>query len=247
VRGSRGDAARPGRIGFAGARRDARTGLVYLRNRFYSPELGRFLSRDPIGLLDLAIPGASNPLQAKALRHMPPLDRLEQKTFSPPDRPAITPHSSKSYRRMLTASLVDVHDSNLYAYVHNAPLLLADPEGLMVTNNSSFIVWIKPESTGTAISLAPGDVYPGRQDGISVPQAKRCQVYKSVDFVDLTVNADGSVSPRASSSVKGVAQWWSGGWKDIEFNRQRHKEKDRGWDELFSTVGATHNSEQCCP
>ncbi|MBI4862090.1 MAG: RHS repeat-associated core domain-containing protein [Candidatus Riflebacteria bacterium] len=38
-----------GVIGFAGARRDPRTGLLFLRNRVYSPELMRFLSRDPIG------------------------------------------------------------------------------------------------------------------------------------------------------------------------------------------------------
>lgn len=42
-----GDASRP--IGFHGARRLGSTGLYYLRNRVYSPELGRFLSRDPIG------------------------------------------------------------------------------------------------------------------------------------------------------------------------------------------------------
>jgi len=43
--------ADPGTIGFAGARRDPKTGLYYMRNRYYSPELGRFVSRDPIGFL----------------------------------------------------------------------------------------------------------------------------------------------------------------------------------------------------
>ncbi|MBI4860789.1 MAG: RHS repeat protein [Candidatus Riflebacteria bacterium] len=41
--------ADPGIHGFAGARRDPNTGLVFLRNRVYDPALGRFLSRDPIG------------------------------------------------------------------------------------------------------------------------------------------------------------------------------------------------------
>jgi RHS repeat-associated protein len=41
--------ADPGQVGFAGARRDPGTGLVYLRNRWYDPQLERFLSRDPIG------------------------------------------------------------------------------------------------------------------------------------------------------------------------------------------------------
>ena len=40
--------ADPGTIGFAGARRDPKTGLLFLRNRVYEPALGRFLSRDPI-------------------------------------------------------------------------------------------------------------------------------------------------------------------------------------------------------
>ena len=45
VRG--GDA--PGKIGFHGARFYEESGLYYLRNRWYSPELKRFVSRDPIG------------------------------------------------------------------------------------------------------------------------------------------------------------------------------------------------------
>jgi len=39
----------PGAVGFAGARRESNSGLVYLRNRWYDPNVGRFLSRDPIG------------------------------------------------------------------------------------------------------------------------------------------------------------------------------------------------------
>lgn len=39
----------PGAHGFAGARRDAGTGYLYLRNRWMDPKTGRFLSRDPIG------------------------------------------------------------------------------------------------------------------------------------------------------------------------------------------------------
>lgn len=37
----------PGNFGFTGEHFDADTGLVFLRNRFYDPQLGRFLSQDP--------------------------------------------------------------------------------------------------------------------------------------------------------------------------------------------------------
>src|SRR5690606_20929431 len=35
---------------FTGQRWDAATGMYYYKNRYYSPELGRFVSRDPIGV-----------------------------------------------------------------------------------------------------------------------------------------------------------------------------------------------------
>ena len=37
-------------VGGLGCRKDAATGLVYMRHRWYNPELQRFISRDPIGL-----------------------------------------------------------------------------------------------------------------------------------------------------------------------------------------------------
>ncbi len=37
---------------FQGLPRDSETGLVYVRNRYYDPELGRFISTDPIGYVD---------------------------------------------------------------------------------------------------------------------------------------------------------------------------------------------------
>ena len=38
------------RYGFTGREGDALTGLFYYRARFYDPQLGRFISEDPIGL-----------------------------------------------------------------------------------------------------------------------------------------------------------------------------------------------------
>ncbi len=39
-------------FGFQSAWRSSRSGLVFMRNRWYSPELGEFLSHDPIGFRD---------------------------------------------------------------------------------------------------------------------------------------------------------------------------------------------------
>ncbi len=39
-------------IGFHGLERDPETGLVYARHRYYDPEIGRFISADPLGYVD---------------------------------------------------------------------------------------------------------------------------------------------------------------------------------------------------
>ncbi|MGB6367228.1 MAG: RHS repeat-associated core domain-containing protein [Thermoanaerobaculia bacterium] len=39
-------------LGFHGLEHDSETGFVYMRNRYYDPELGRFISADPLGYVD---------------------------------------------------------------------------------------------------------------------------------------------------------------------------------------------------
>ncbi|MGB6639203.1 MAG: RHS repeat-associated core domain-containing protein, partial [Thermoanaerobaculia bacterium] len=39
-------------FGFHGLQHDPETGFVYMRNRYYDPELGRFISADPLGYVD---------------------------------------------------------------------------------------------------------------------------------------------------------------------------------------------------
>ena len=56
------------RYGFTGRERDPSTGLLYYRARWYDPELGRFISEDPIGLIGGINPFAyvgNNPVNAK--------------------------------------------------------------------------------------------------------------------------------------------------------------------------------------
>ena len=38
--------------GFHGLQKDSETGLLYVRNRYYDPDLGRFISADPLGYID---------------------------------------------------------------------------------------------------------------------------------------------------------------------------------------------------
>jgi RHS repeat-associated protein len=39
-------------ITYTGQRLDSETGLYYYKNRYYSPKLGRFLTKDPLGMID---------------------------------------------------------------------------------------------------------------------------------------------------------------------------------------------------
>jgi len=39
-------------FGFQGLPKDPETGLIYVRNRYYDPELGRFITADPLGYVD---------------------------------------------------------------------------------------------------------------------------------------------------------------------------------------------------
>ncbi|MGB6335856.1 MAG: RHS repeat-associated core domain-containing protein, partial [Thermoanaerobaculia bacterium] len=39
-------------LGFHGLEHDSETGFVYMRNRYYDPGLGRFISADPLGYVD---------------------------------------------------------------------------------------------------------------------------------------------------------------------------------------------------
>ena len=50
IRRSTGSVPIYGWCGMLGVERDTATGLLFMRARYYSPMLGRFITRDPIGL-----------------------------------------------------------------------------------------------------------------------------------------------------------------------------------------------------
>lgn len=90
---SQGPSAQP--FGFAGEQRDAETGLVYLRARYYDPGLGRFLQRDPLagrltrpGTLNRYTYGRNNPV-----RYTDPsgFEEDEPDDFADPNEPSSDP------------------------------------------------------------------------------------------------------------------------------------------------------------
>lgn len=122
---------------------------------------------------------------------------------------------------------------NYYAYAANNPASWSDPSGLKVTNNSDCTIFVKPEETGDAIPLGPGQVHPDQQDGIAVPESHPGQVYKTRNYTDVVVNKGGDVS--SSGPISWIlnirAGWMPKGWRP-----------DAGWDALI----AASNTEPDC-
>ena len=118
------------------------------------------------------------------------------------------------------------HDSNLFSYVFNDPVNLNDPYGLLVINNSSSPIVVKPEVSGKPLEvLPPGERYEGKQDGLYTGDGR---VYKSVDDIDVIYNKDGSVNTRVSPDsinpfITTAEQIILGGWKDNDWL------KEKGW------------------
>jgi RHS repeat-associated protein len=75
-------------FGFAGEYTDAETGFVYLRNRYYDPATGQFISRDPIAPLTQEPYGyvGGNPLNYTDPMGLGPLDWVKERV-----KEAVTP------------------------------------------------------------------------------------------------------------------------------------------------------------
>ena len=129
---------------------------------------------------------------------------------------------------------------NLATYVENSPATFVDPFGLRtVKNNSKQTIYVKPEATGGAIPVAPGESFPGSQDGLATPETRPGEVFKTSNGIDATVNPDGSVTTSGGSMLQQGVQWWRGGWKDEQWHQDLKKQGDPGWDELFKNSRPT--------
>ena len=105
-------------VGGLGVRNDSATGLIWMRNRWVDPALQRFISRDPIGLVDRRF--ALNTFQGPARFH---IELSVSGIFD-----------SKSKRSRRWIGTIDflrlIRDSNLSSYAANSPTWNIDPHGL---------------------------------------------------------------------------------------------------------------------
>ncbi|MBF5046656.1 RHS repeat-associated core domain-containing protein [Aggregicoccus sp. 17bor-14] len=109
-----------------------------------------------------------------------------------------------------------------YAYALNNPFHWTDRNGLEVQNNSPNAVFIKGEHDET-YCLAPGDTFPGKQDGVYGPDGT---IYKTTDGVDAIVNPDGSIDTFGGSAIGQALHPYTGGmwegWPRQRFFTWRH-------------------------
>jgi len=112
---------------FTGQVYDAETGLYYMRNRYYSPRLRQFLTRDPIGYKALLYSPSSVPMPVGFSFHR----SLGATTHAslPNQMGGMLLDTSLYVSNLLAQNGVGV-ETNLYTYVGNNPLNETDPLGL---------------------------------------------------------------------------------------------------------------------
>jgi RHS repeat-associated protein len=135
---------------------------------------------------------------------------------------------------------------HLYAYVGSHPVIRTDPSGKRVKNNTPYTIFVKDEFTDKVTMIAPGGVWPYRQDGFSAPAIRKCQVYKTGDDINVTVNSDGSVTKEGGSRFEQAYDFLMGGWEDGSWLDGLIANGDTGWRFLFETAGY-HDKKCGCP
>ena len=99
---------------------------------------------------------------------------------------------------------------------------------MVVHNNSSHAVHVKPENSRDVHVLQPGRTYSGAQDGIAI-RSRPGFVFKSVNGINITVtDSSANYGVRTSGGIiPTVGQWIRGGWKGASFT-SRHTD----WNDL---------------
>jgi RHS repeat-associated protein len=132
---------------------------------------------------------------------------------------------------------------NLFRYADGNPTNLFDPFGLEVVNNSPNTIWVKPELTGEAVPVAPGETYHDRQDGLALTDDGKDWVFKTVDNIDAKVTQDGLVVTHGGSIQEKIGQLVKGGWKGRDWLKEQQKKGDHGWDDLFEKGKPVNDNE----
>ncbi len=114
-------------FGYTGEYTDTETGLIYLRNRYYDPEIGRFLTEDTYWNVDNMIYGDDKDLMKK--RHFGNV--INYKKLSRDD--IINLKLSETTEHIEPDINAINQSSNLYIYAMCNPNLFIDPSGERVT------------------------------------------------------------------------------------------------------------------
>ena len=130
---------------------------------------------------------------------------------------------------------------NLFSYARESPLVNYDLLGLRVTNSTSCTIFVKESFRAKVHAVAPGGIWPVEQDGYADPCSHPNQVFKTTDFVEVTVagnhepqvmvNSD--MTPYMTYVGSSAAQQSRGGWKGPAWQADLHGQNDFGWDDLF--------------
>jgi RHS repeat-associated protein len=140
---------------------DDESGLVYYGYRYYSPELGRWISSDPqneIGSLNVIYKDVLADLRQK--RALADAARIQNANQNPEITPDILAYLNQKYRTEFVlpsavSSEPDVLmvimavDPNLYLFVVNNPVFFVDVDGRDWWPPSKWPIWPKPKDPGT--------------------------------------------------------------------------------------------------
>jgi hypothetical protein len=92
------------------------------------------------------------------------------------------------------------------------------------------------------IALKSGGSYGGVQVGAAVPETHPGEVYKSLNYIDITINEHGVLTTTGGIIFRVINWAQGGGWKDKAWLAARHEEGDHSWDLLFA---ASEKEPEC--